>query len=641
MYIKRLASYFVIFSYIWTLLGAPISAYALSGREIVVTQTQTLTSSTKALPFATKTHLVRKAETISTIRKHYNLSLIGFKKLNPSYKGSLKAGSLIVVPRTPLSDAMSHYLDGHNNYSSSLASAMSVQDAKSLKGSLFNSAASMASSELSGVFGRYGTLELNLAAAESSNKNKFSFANSQFTALLPLYDKGRYSIFTQIGHHQMDDKRSIGNFGIGERYFANDYMVGGNAFYDYDYTEHLSRLGIGAEYGRDFLKAAANLYLGQISSWKNPNIHSLDETNYASVKERAANGWDIRANAYLPSMPNIGGKLMLEQYYGDKVALLGKDILQKDPYALTVGVDYTPVPLFNFNVDYKRGKNSQHQTRFGVNLTYHLGESLAAQLNPNNVARLRSLNGGRYELVDRNNDIVLNYKIEAAGPSIIYTQKMSVDEPVITADGKDQAHITYMPTTSDGRPVTGLVNIKFTATGNDANQLKLSSVKEIHPGRYTATATSTITSNYTISAHIINKTLAHTFLAADKYKPNSKTSKIIPTSALILTNSIKNFTFKAMDGSNNTIKNIPINKNTGLAVSASSKFVKITNFKALTQKGHLGEYSFDITSSKAGIFWIYVTYKNTPCSVKTFFNVMDKNQWKVALSSKLEPSFLR
>lgn len=66
-------------------------------------------------------------------------------------------------------------------------------------------------------------------------------------------------------------------------------------------------------------------------------------------------GWDIRAEAWLPSYPQLGGKIVFEQYYGDEVALFGTDNLEKDPYAVTLGLNYQPVPLLTVGTDYKAG----------------------------------------------------------------------------------------------------------------------------------------------------------------------------------------------------------------------------------------------------------------------------------------------
>ena len=76
---------------------------------------------------------------------------------------------------------------------------------------------------------------------------------------------------------------------------------------------------------------------GLLAGKKSPDVEDY--------QERPANGWDIRAEGYLPARPQLGASLMYEQYYGDEVGLFGKDKRQKDPHAITAEVNYTPVPL--------------------------------------------------------------------------------------------------------------------------------------------------------------------------------------------------------------------------------------------------------------------------------------------------------
>ncbi|MDE9590857.1 inverse autotransporter beta domain-containing protein, partial [Xenorhabdus bovienii] len=93
----------------------------------------------------------------------------------------------------------------------------------------------------------------------------------------------------------------------------------------------------GVEYWRDYLKLSANSYF-RLSGWK-------DSPDFEDYQERPANGWDIRAEGYLPQYPQLGAKLAYEQYYGDQVALFGKENRQSQPHAFTAGLTYTPVPL--------------------------------------------------------------------------------------------------------------------------------------------------------------------------------------------------------------------------------------------------------------------------------------------------------
>ena len=83
-------------------------------------------------------------------------------------------------------------------------------------------------------------------------------------------------------------------------------MAGVNTFIDHDLSRSHTRIGVGAEYWRDYLKLSANGYI-RASGWKK----SPDIEDY---QERPANGWDIRAEGYLPAWPQLGASLMYEQY---------------------------------------------------------------------------------------------------------------------------------------------------------------------------------------------------------------------------------------------------------------------------------------------------------------------------------------
>ena len=108
---------------------------------------------------------------------------------------------------------------------------------------------------------------------------------------------------------------------------------------------------------------------------------------------------------YLP-----GRSLMYEQYYGDEVGLFGKDKRQKDPHAITAEVNYTPVPLLTLSAGHKQGKSGENDTRFGLEVNYRIGEPLEKQLDTDSIRERRMLAGSRYDLVERNNNIVLEYR---------------------------------------------------------------------------------------------------------------------------------------------------------------------------------------------------------------------------------------
>ncbi len=257
--------------------------------------------------------------------------------------------------------------------------------------------ASSASAQATDWLSRWGTARVSLGVDED-----FSLKSSSFEFLHPWYETPDNLVFSQHILHRTDDRTQT-NHGIGWRYFTPSWMSGVNMFIDHDLTRYHTRTGMGVEYWRNYLKLSGNGYL-RLSNWR--SAPELDN----DYEARPANGWDLRAEGWLPAWPQLGGKLVYEQYYGDEVALFGKDERQNDPHAITAGLSYTPVPLISFSAEQRQGKQGENDTRIGMELTLQPGHSLQKQLDPAEVAARRSLVGSRYDLVDRNNNIVLEYR---------------------------------------------------------------------------------------------------------------------------------------------------------------------------------------------------------------------------------------
>lgn len=258
-------------------------------------------------------------------------------------------------------------------------------------------ASSQASGAMTDWLSRFGTARITLGVDED-----FSLKNSQFDFLHPWYETPDNLFFSQHTLHRTDERTQINN-GLGWRHFTPTWMSGINFFFDHDHSRYHSRAGIGAEYWRDYLKLSSNGYL-RLTNWR--SAPELDN----DYEARPANGWDVRAEGWLPAWPYLGGKLVYEQYYGDEVALFDKDDRQSNPHAITAGLNYTPFPLMTFSAEQRQGKQGENDTRFAVDFTWQPGSAMQKQLDPNEVAARRSLAGSRYDLVDRNNNIVLEYR---------------------------------------------------------------------------------------------------------------------------------------------------------------------------------------------------------------------------------------
>ncbi|MEF5069902.1 Ig-like domain-containing protein [Escherichia coli] len=293
-----------------------------------------------------------------------------------------------------------------------------------------NMARGWASSQTSGAMtdwlSRFGTARITLGVDED-----FSLKNSQLDFLHPWYETPDNLFFSQHTLHRTDERTQINN-GLGWRHFTPTWMSGINFFFDHDLSRYHSRAGIGAEYWRDYLKLSSNGYL-RLTNWRSaPELDS-------DYEARPANGWDVRAEGWLPAWPHLGGKLVYEQYYGDEVALFDKDDRQSNPHAITAGLNYTPFPLMTFSAEQRQGKQGENDTRFAVDFTWQPGSAMQKQLDPNEVAARRSLAGSRYDLVDRNNNIVLEYRKKEL-------VRLTLTDPVTGKSGEVKSLVSSLQT---------------------------------------------------------------------------------------------------------------------------------------------------------------------------------------------------
>lgn len=245
-------------------------------------------------------------------------------------------------------------------------------------------------------FEQYGTAKLSL--------QRYGGA---LDLLIPLAETERGTLFTQLGARRTnqltESYRTTVNLGLGYRYLVSDeLMLGGNLFVDSNPDRGHRRLGLGGEIWSDYVKFSANGYLRQ-SGWKTSK--DLD-----SYMERPASGFDLRLEGYLPQYPQLGAKVMYEKYFGEEVGLFGQDDRQRNPSAWTLGATYTPVPALSIGLERRFGQGGMTDTALKVGLKYALGVPLERQFSAAEVGNIRKVKAMRHDLVERNNEIVLEYK---------------------------------------------------------------------------------------------------------------------------------------------------------------------------------------------------------------------------------------
>lgn len=121
------------------------------------------------------------------------------------------------------------------------------------------------------------------------------------------------------------------------------------------------------------------------------------------------------------------------------MALFDKDDRQSNPHAITAGLNYTPFPLMTFSAEQRQGKQGENDTRFAVDFTWRPGSAMQKQLDPNEVAARRSLAGSRYDLVDRNNNIVLEYRKKEL-------VRLTLTDPVTGKSGEVKSLVSSLQT---------------------------------------------------------------------------------------------------------------------------------------------------------------------------------------------------
>ncbi|HGK6777078.1 TPA: Ig-like domain-containing protein [Yersinia enterocolitica] len=366
--------------------------------------TQANSDITKKTVLFKQLHTLTPTDTLESVAASYGLSVDELWALNinlynnRSAFDAVKYGAVVYVPNQEEEQRATQQASLVASHLSQVGNSLSSENrvdafSRLAKGMLLSSTAKTVEEWL----GHIGQAQVKL---QTDDKNDFS--GSEIDLFIPLYDQPDKLAFSQFGFRRID-QRNIMNIGLGQRHYVSDWMFGYNIFFDQQISGNAHRrVGFGGELARDYLKLSANSY-HRLGGWKN-------SARLEDYDERAANGYDIRTEAYLPHYPQLGGKLMYEQYFGDEVALFGINERQKNPSALTAGVSYTPIPLVSLGLDHTIGNGGKKKTGVNVAVNYEINTPWPQQIDPAAVQATRTLAGSRMDLVDRNNNIVLEYR---------------------------------------------------------------------------------------------------------------------------------------------------------------------------------------------------------------------------------------
>lgn len=213
---------------------------------------------------------------------------------------------------------------------------------------------------------------------------------------LSLMEQPQELIFTQWGVHRKQQTTTL-NAGIGYRWFDKSQGYWGtNLFYDRQFHSAYSRWGIGIEQYYRNSRIVLNSYF--------PIQPQLTTLNKTTAYAAPALGIDLRCQYQIPTLPHWRVNLQAERYWGDIIVSKGKTV--ENHTAMTLGLDYTPIPLITAGYGFRYDNAQQKSHQLHLQLNYRFGVPASQQLNPQQVAN-QLLNPECLALVQRNPQIVL------------------------------------------------------------------------------------------------------------------------------------------------------------------------------------------------------------------------------------------
>lgn len=336
------------------------------------------------------------------------------------------------------------------NMLSSTAEGLATGSSDSMKTIGTSMATVAASSSAEQWLNQFGTAKVQLSMDSDG-----SWGQSSVDLFTTLFESEKSLWFTQLGL-RAPNSRITANVGGGYRtYYIDNWMLGGNVFVDKDFTGQNQRIGFGSEAWTNYLKFSANEYMG-ISGWQ-------DSRDFNGYVEKSSDGFDLQAEGYLPAYPQAGAKLLYEKYYGSKVALFNTDSLQKNPSAITLGINYSPIPLISFEASYRKGQDSMDDTAVKASIHYEFGRNWRFQIEPDNVRSMRTLAGSRHDLVERNNQIIMQYH-KKSDSDIAKLSLQSIADNA-SADGQMQNALQVRATNSGNLPIRNAL-VTWSTTGS-------------------------------------------------------------------------------------------------------------------------------------------------------------------------------
>ncbi|MHC8397928.1 Ig-like domain-containing protein, partial [Pseudomonas sp. MDT1-17] len=315
-----------------------------------------------------------------------------------------------------------------------------------------NALTNLMSSSVEEALAPYGRAKIGLRANARTNDVDLSV-----DYLHPIAQSDKGILFAQVGTRTFDN-RNLANVGVGYRRLVNpDLMLGGNTFFDHDFTRSHTRAGVGLEMWGNSARLATNAY-APIGPWKKSDQQRLNsDPNRLNLFERPAAGWDARAEALIPGVPQLSATAQYFQWKGQGVDAFGAGKLKKDPAGHGVGLKWQPMPLLGFTSEHQRLQGGGGQFTFGMNLNWSFDRDLKKQTRSEQSAAMRPLVLAKQDFVDRNYNVVLNYEEQAKYRDFGFISQTVV----VQASSPSGTPVTQASPTLRGTPTAGIVRYEL------------------------------------------------------------------------------------------------------------------------------------------------------------------------------------
>ncbi|WP_205886351.1 inverse autotransporter beta domain-containing protein, partial [Pseudomonas laurylsulfatiphila] len=435
-------------------LRAQVASYGWSGRVWLVPKRST---GEATLYPGYVLYSLKKGERLDSLALRVNRSVRELVRLNAQVMGEaavadLKAGDLVVLPAPQVKDVKAAELSEREsrafeqrlaqNVSQAAQSYQALQDSNggaSASSQLMQQTATGASSALSqGVeelLSPFGRAKINVRTNTETKD-----VDIELDYLHPLLEGNDDILFGQVGARTFDE-RNIANVGLGYRkQVSPGLMLGANAFVDQDFSNNHTRGGVGVEAWTEEARLAANAY-APLSGWKESNRDHLNtDPEHFDLLERAASGWDVRAEVALPGAPKLAGTAKYFQWNGEGVDAFGGGRLEKDPKGYSLGAKWQPIPLVGFTAEHQKIHGGDGQWQVGASLTWSFDRDLTSQLNPDKATALRPLSEARKDFVQREYNVVLDYKQKEkkVEPLAFVVNELTLYSPAASASAVSQ-----------------------------------------------------------------------------------------------------------------------------------------------------------------------------------------------------------